>query len=298
MTTLAQLRAFVLVARHRHFTRAAETLGVAQPSVSYQVRALERELKVRLVELVDRRVYLTEAGERLAQRAELLVNELDDLEQEMRAFSGGRLGRLRIGATRTIGGYVLPGLLADFSARHPQIELRVTIDNTRAIEQLLLERRLDLAAVEWRVTSPELSCQPFRRDRLALVASPDHPLASCPEVSLDDLRGQRFVLREPGSGTRALAEQLLGPVLPEIEVAIELNEPEAIVRAVEAGLGLTIISEVIVARQVSTGTLVVLTMIDVDPGREFSLVALRERPFSPAMRAFRSFLIDRSAAAG
>ncbi|MHB1132610.1 MAG: LysR family transcriptional regulator [Chloroflexota bacterium] len=292
MITIGQIRSFVAVARERHFTQAALRLGVAQPSVSYQVRELERQLKVRLIEVVGRKVYLSDAGERLFERAAALLNEFEDLEAEMSDWATGTAGRLRLGATRTVGGYALPEVLASFRAAHPGIELRLTIDNTEAIEQLLLERRIDMGVVEWQVASPALRSQSLRRDSLVLVAAPSHPLAARASIRLDDLRGQPFILREPGSGTRALAEQALGAVAEEIIPVIELDQPEGIVRLVEAGLGLTFISRSIVSHELADGTLCALAVEGLDLGRHFLLVELRTRAASPAMRAFSAHLVS------
>ena len=290
MITLAQLRVFASVAQHRNFTRAAEALLVAQPSVSYQVRVLERELRVRLVEVVGHRVYLTDAGERLSVRAAELLDEIEELEREIRDLGAGVVGRLRLGATRTVGGYVLPSALGRFRAAYPGIDLRLAIDNTKAIERMLIERTVDLGIVEWSVESPAVVSFPLGRDTLVLIAPPDHPLASRSMVSIEELRGQPFVLREPGSGTRALTDQALGSVRSEIVVAIELDQPEAIVRAVAGGIGLSFISEVIAAAQIASGAVRVLPIAGGNPGRDFSLVALRDRPDSPAMKAFRAFV--------
>ena len=292
MFTLAQLRVFDAVARHRHFTRAAESLLVAQPSVSYQVRELERELKVQLVEIVGRRVHLTDAGEWLAVRAAGLLNELEEIEREIRGYGTGETGRLRLGATRTVGGYALPEELPRFRAAHPGIDLRLSVDNTRAIEQMLVERTIDMGIVEWTVESPSLVSVPIGRDTLVLVTRPDHPLAARRTISIEDLRGESFVMREPGSGTRALANQALGPVQSEIVIAMELDQPEAIVRAVAGGLGISFISQVIAAPYIDSGVLRVLPIIGDNLSRDFSLVVLRNRPDSPAMRAFRTFIVE------
>src|SRR5579884_1326391 len=192
MITLSQLRAFDAVARHRHFTRAAEELQIAQPSVGYQVRTLERTLKVKLIEVVGRQVYLTDAGERLAARATALLNEIDDLEREMRDHGTGVLGRLRLGATRTIGGYALADVLAAFHASHPRIELKLTIHNTRTIEELVLNRSIDLGIVEGRVASTDLSIRPLRRDSLVLIVPPRHHFAARSSIARDELIGQPF----------------------------------------------------------------------------------------------------------
>ena len=292
MFTLAQLRVFAAVAHHRHFTRAAETLLIAQPSVSYQVRELERSLKVRLVEVIGRQVHLTDAGEWLAARTAGLLNEIDEIEREIGEYGAGIMGRLRLGATRTVGGYALPEVLSRFRTAHPGIDFHLTVDNTRAIERMLMERTIDMGIVEWTVESPALASVPIGRDTLVLVAHPDHPLADRPVVDIEDLRGESFVMREPGSGTRALANQALGPVQSDIVIALELDQPEAIVRAVAGGLGISFISRVIAAPHIDSGALRVLPIDGSDLVRDFSLVVLRDRPESPAMRTFRTFIVE------
>jgi DNA-binding transcriptional LysR family regulator len=290
MITTAQLRTFDALARHRHFTRAAEELLIAQPSVTYQVHELERALGVRLVDVVARKVHLTDAGERLAERAAALLNELEDTEREMRSYGVGEAGRLRLGATRTVGGYALPAALVEFIRSHPNIEVQLTIENSPSIESLLLRRSIDLAVVEWKFGSPRLASRPLRRDSLVLIAPRGHELTDETDVLLDQLRGQRFVMREVGSGTRALTEQALRPVLDDIQVVLELDQPEAIVRAVEAGLGLAFVSRSIVERHLQFGALRVITVDGIDLWRDFSLVMLREHLVSPAMRAFDDFI--------
>jgi len=290
MITLSQLRVFAAVARHRHFTRAAEELQIAQPSVSYQVRTLEHSLKVQLIEVVGRQVYLTDAGEMLAARATALLNEVAETERELRAYGTGAAGRIRLGATRTVGGYAVVPILAHFCAGQPAIEVQMRIDNTRAVEVLLIEREIDLAVVEWTVSSPDLVVEPLKTDRLLLVAPPDHRLVRSGAVTRVDLRGEAFIVREPGSGTRALAEAALGPVAAEIRNVLVLDQPEAIARAVEAGMGLAFISETIVARHLADGLLVALDFREASLEREFSLVSLRDRLWTPAMRLFAEFL--------
>ena len=290
MITRNQLQSFVAMARHRHFTRASEELNVAQSSVSYQIHELERVLKVRLVEVVGRRVYLTDAGEHLFARATALLNDLENLEREMAEYGQGTFGRLRLGATHTIGGYALPPVLAEFHAAHPQIDLHLVIDNVRTIEQMLLDRTIDLGVIEWTVHNPALTSQAVRRDALVLIASPRHPLVGRGPLRLSDLRGQPFILREPGSGTRSLGEEILGPVASEITVAMELSQPEAIVRVVEAGMGLAFISESIVVDQLARGTICALPLSEVALGHDFSLVVLRDRQPSRSMQIFCDFL--------
>lgn len=290
MITVAQLQTFAALARTRHFTRAAAELGVAQPSVSYHVRALERQLGVRFVEIVGRQMQLTDAGEQLAKRASALLNDLAALERDMAEYRAGAMGRLRLGATRTIGGYALPAVLACYTTAHPDVMCELTIDNTAAIERRLLARELDLAVVEWTVESTDLTSRPLRPDALVLVAPRHHPFAARASIRPDELRGQPFVAREHGSGTRALAEAALGPITRDLRVVIAFDQPEAIVRAVQAGMGLAFLSETIVAPHVARGALRVIPVEGLRLGRDFSLVSLRGRVITPAMTAFMELL--------
>ncbi len=286
MLTITELEVFAAVARCRHFTRAAEELGVAQPSVTYHIRELEHRLGLQLVELVGRRIRLTDAGERLAIRAVAILSDLHDLDEEMVEYQIGVRGHLRLGATRTVGGYALAPTLARFYQRFPKASFSLQIDNTVAIEQLLLERQLDLALVEWEVTSPDLLVEPLRRDTLLLVCSPEHPLARRNNIDITELSGQMFVMREQGSGTRALAEKALAPILHSLQIVLEIAEPEAIVRAVQAGIGLSFLSETIVCHHLKQGTLVAVPLSHVNLVRNFSLVRVADRRMSAVVAAF------------
>lgn len=290
MISAAHLQTFLAVARHRNFTRAAEELTLAQSSVSYQVHELERTLKVRLIEIGGRRVHLTDAGDRLFMRGTALLGDLADLEEEMDDYGTGVAGRLRLGATRTVGGYALPQVLAGFRPAWPKIEVRLTIQNLQTVERMLLDRTLDLAVVEWPVGSPALLGEPVRQDELILIAPPDHPLVARPMLTRSDLGGQPFVLREPGSGMRALSDEILGPLASAVIPAMEFDQPEALVRAVAAGMGLAFTSRAPAADQVVAGRVRILPLAGVNLTQTISLVALRGRSFSPAMNRFRVFL--------
>jgi DNA-binding transcriptional LysR family regulator len=290
MFTLVQLRTFLAVARNLHFTRAAEELQVAQPSVSYQVRELERRLKVQLIQVVGHRVYLTDAGERLAERATALLNDLEDAERELRDYGTATRGRLRLGATHAVGVYALPPVLAAFRQERPQIELHLAIENVRTIEQMLLDRAIDLGVVEWTVQSGDLAARPLRRYAVVLIAPLGHPFAARSRVEVNDLRGAPFVFRETGSGIRALSDRVLAPIAREIEVVLELDQPEAVTRAVEAGLGLAFTPALVAESQLAAGSVRQVPLVGMDLDQDFILARLRERPATPAMAAFQAFL--------
>ncbi|MBI3967803.1 MAG: LysR family transcriptional regulator [Chloroflexi bacterium] len=290
MITLHQLEVFVAVAERRHFSQAAAALHLTQPAVTFQIRGLERALGVRLFDTERRRVRLTEAGEMLYFRAIGILNDVVAAQAELADYVHLRSGRLRLGATRTIGGYVLPELLAAFHRLHPGVQLTVTIDNTEQIEQMLLAHSLDLALVEWRVRSPLLHVASFRRDELVVAVPADDPLARMDLVNPADLQGRAYIARESGSGTRAFTEEALGEIAATLRVVLELDNPEAIVRSVEAGLGLAILSATIVGRSAAAGRLHVLRLAGRPLVRDFCLAYLRSRGLSPAGVAFTQFL--------
>jgi DNA-binding transcriptional LysR family regulator len=286
MFTLAQLEAFVAAADHQHFTRAAAALHLTQPAVTAHVRNLERSLRVPLFEVRGRRVYLTEAGALLREHAAAVLQAVAATEAALRDYAALETGQVVLGATRTIGSYALPDLLARFRGEVPGIELRISIDNTAAIARQLRDRAIDLALVEGDIASPDFVVRPFRHDELVVLTPPSDPLAHAVVVDLEDLRGRPFVRRELGSGTRAIAERLLGDLFTEAPTALVLDSPEAINRAVAAGLGLGVQSILIAERDVALGRLSAVRVRDHPMQRWFSLVYLKGRILGPGARRF------------
>lgn len=211
-----QLRYFVVLAHQRHFTRAAALLHIAQPALSQQVRALERELGVTLLNRTRRRVELTGAGEALLARAERLLAELEHAEAEMAEFAGLRRGRVVLGALQSLSGYWLAGVLACFHAQYPGIELALREDGSEQLVQLLAAAQLDFALLHvtgepWPayLLSPEIATEPLFAEELVLIAPLGHPLADRGEgvpVAFAELRDEAFVAFKPGGGLRQALE--------------------------------------------------------------------------------------------
>jgi DNA-binding transcriptional LysR family regulator len=283
--TLVQLETFARVAALGNYTRAAEELHLTQPGVTQQVRALERHFGVRLVDIVGRRPVLTDAGHFLAARAENLLGNMAALEREMGEFAEARGGELYLGATLTIGAYALPALVSRFSAAHPRVATRVEIANTAIMAERVRTGALTLALVEGPLEDLALEIVPFQTDRLVLVAPPDHRFAGRARVSPRELADEPFVWREQGSGTRALAERLLAAAGVHPRAVLELSSGEGVARAVELGLGLAILSRLVVERAVAAGRLLALDIEGLDLARTFRVVYLRGRTLSPAARA-------------
>lgn len=204
--TLRHLEIFVAVADHGSMSGAAHALYIAQPTVSQAVADLERTYQVRLFERLSRRLYLTPEGQEMLGYARHILASVDEMERRLQDAAGRPL--LRVGATITVATCLMPAILSRFEADHADTRVNAWVGNTRSIEERVLSSRLDLGFVEGEASSPDIRSVPAREDELILVASPAHPLASRGVVTAHDLQGMDFVLREPGSGTRAFLSNI------------------------------------------------------------------------------------------
>lgn len=287
---LNALRIFAAVVEHRGFTSAAKAIHVSQPAVSKSVRDLERRAGLPLVERGGRGVRLTEAGEVLYDHARRIFALERSAEEELRARRGVEAGALRVGASTTIATYLLPPLLARFARAHPAVELRVTSANTRGVTRALLAYELDVALVEGPVAAEGVVVAPWRADELVIVAAPDHPLAGRGGVTAADIAAERFLVREPGSGTRAVVEAALASASIVPRRTVELGSTEAIKEAVAAGLGIAAVSRAALADELALGKLRVVPVAGVEIRRELTILSLAGRPATPAARAFAQLL--------
>lgn len=287
---LHQLRIFQTVAKLGSFSRAAEELGISQPSVSIQVADLERSLGADLFEQLGKRIYLTDAGRVLEEYARRMLALSAEAETAVAEVKGLLRGRLAIGASTTPGTYVLPRILGHFQERFPQINVTLEIANTRRIQERLLRNELDLGVVGWEVTSHNLVAEPFLEDELILMAPPTHPLATAGAVSAQALRDHRVIMRERGSGTREAMEAALGEAGVVLVPAMEFGSNEAVKEAVAGGLGLAILSRLAVAAEMASGRLVTVGLADVKIRRRFYTVHHRDKRIGQALKAFLEML--------
>ena len=292
---LHHLRVFARVAQESSFTRAAQSLHLSQPAVSKAVRELERQTGLPLLERSGRATRLTAAGEALHARARELFAVEQSAEEELRALRGLEGGVLRVGASTTIATYLLSPYLARFHEAHPGVALRVSSANTRAIARALLERRLDVALVEGPVSHARIDVVSWRDDELVVIAPPTHRLAARRNIRLSAIAGESFIVREPGSGTRRVAERALAAQGVEVDVALQLGSTEAIKQAVAAGLGLAFVSRFAVADQVALGRLATIRVREAALGRTLTELRLRGRAPGPAAMAFRALLAGKQA---
>jgi DNA-binding transcriptional LysR family regulator len=291
-----QLLIFHKVAELRHFTRASEMLYISQPAVSKQVQQLEKALKQPLFTHVGQRVYLTEAGKLLYDYADRIFALAAEAETALSEMQNMDRGRLTIGASTTIGTYLLPELLGRYKALYPGIDLVVDIGNTEEIQQKLLLHRLEVGLVEGSVTHPELIEKLWRQDELVLIIPPQFPYASEEPPTIQQFLEQQppCILREQGSGTRSVLEQELsaagaGPIHP----IIELGSTEAIKRAVAAGLGVSFVSEHAIQLEVDAGRIRRVPLRNFVIKRSLSMVWIKERRHSKAAQEFLRLLETR-----
>jgi DNA-binding transcriptional LysR family regulator len=284
------LRIFAAVAELGSFSRAATTLYISQPAVSKAVAELERQLGIALIDRSSRAVRLTEAGALLCSYAQQLFATERAAEKALAQLQGLEAGSLAVGASSTIGIYLLLPLIGEFHRRYPQLRLFLDIGNTQQIVERLRSSPLDIAFVEGPVEVPDLLIEPWREDTLVVIAPPDHPLAHGGPVALEWLLEDPFVLRELGSGTREVIEATLRARGRLLRVEMELGSTEAIKRAVRAGLGLAIVSVVTIEIELAIGHLVVLDVPDLVMRRQLTRLSVVGRPPSPALMAFQTLL--------
>ena len=285
MMTLEQLRIFIAVAEREHLTQAAETLNLTPSAVSSAIRVLEERYGIALFHRTGRRIELTETGHAFLPEAKATLARADSAQLFLTEIGGLKRGTLALAASQTVGGYWLPPLLMRFHQAYPAIDIRMAGGNTEQVAACVLDGQAELGFVEGEVEHPALSQRIVARDRVVIVAPAGHPLANKP-VTPDDLAEARWVLREPGSGTR----RALTSVLPEdaLDIALSLPSNEAVRSAVLAGNALTAVSEFVVRDDLTAGRLVRIAF-DL-PERAFRLLRHKERYRSKAALAFEALL--------
>jgi len=287
-----QLAAFCAVVEKESFSQAAARLGVTQPAISQQVRALERRLGVQLLDRSGRRVVPTEAGQRLYRGAQrLLTLEEQLLEQVASEDGAGLRGRFEIGASTGPGASVVTLLLCEFQRANPELTVALSVHDTQHVVELVAERELELGVVGAAGRRRSVAFEPFFRDEVVLVCPPDHRFAGR-TLTLDELRSEPLVLMQVGAGVRAVIEDELrraGARLRDFQVRLELGLQESVKRAVVAGYGVTFISRSAIEFELEAGALAVARVRGLEPAREISLVRSVGRAPSRAADAFVAF---------
>ena len=287
-----QLAAFCAVVEKRSFSQAAEKLGVTQPAVSLQVRALEERLGTRLIDRSGRRVEATEAGRRLYRNARRLLQLEEQLLEDVAADEGGVLrGTLRLGASTGPGAHLVPLLLCEFARAQPAVRVSLSVFDTHAVIERVAERELELGVVGALRRHRSLEFEPLVRDEIVLAVPPGHRAAGG-ELSLADLGQETLVVMQEGAGVRQVIEEELrraGLRLRSLAPQLELGLQESVKTAVAAGYGVAFISRTAIEGELAAGTLAAARVAGVEPARQIYVVRARGRELGRAAAAFLAF---------
>ena len=291
--TLRQLRTFACVAQLGSFSAAARALHVTQPAVSMQIRELEQACGVALYERIGRRIGLTEAGREIARCAAGIVAELHQAEQYLGEIAGLTRGSLRLGAVSTAK-YIAPALLAAFRREYPAVTVQLTVGNREDMVRLLAANDSDLIVMGRPPAGIDTVASVFARHPQIIVAPPDHPLARQVRIPLAQLATESFLIREPGSGTRAAFEALCAAHGLDCEPSMEASSNETIKQAVMAGMGIAFISAHTVGLELHTERLVALDVVGLPAVRDWYVIHLAAKRLSPVAQRFREFVLTRA----
>ena len=290
-----RLQVFHTVARQLSFTRAAEQLFMTQPAVTFQVKQLEEHFSARLFERSHGRIALTPAGELVLDYAERILGLSAELDKRVSDLTGAVSGPLQLGCSMTIAEFILPRVLGEFKARHPQVQTHMTVANSETIENRVADNTLDIGLIESPAHLPGLHSEVCCEDELVMICAPAYPLARLQTVTAAQITGEPYVSRESGSGTRQFSDNYFrqcGVAPDDLNIVMELGSPEAIKGVVETGIGVAIMSRATVVKELKLGSLVAVPL---EPRliRTLSLVCPREKFRSRLLSTFVEFATDK-----
>lgn len=291
--SLRQLEVFLATARHENISRAAVDLAMSQSAASGSLKELETQFAIKLFDRVGKRLHLSELGNQLRPRAENLLAQARDFEQAL--VNQDIAGRLQVGATLTIGNYLAVGMIAQFKRRHPGTDIALSVANTENIARRVASFELDMGLVEGEVNHPDLQAQHWRKDQLVVFAAPDHPLCGGSPLQDETLLTLPWIVREPGSGTRQTFERAMRGILPDLDIAMELQHTEAIKRAVESGLGVGCLSSISLEDAFKRGSLVPLQVAGRDFSRDLYLITHRKKFHGAALGQWMDLCLETTA---
>jgi DNA-binding transcriptional LysR family regulator len=285
------LRVFVTVAELRSFSRAAAILHISQPAVTLQIKNLENEFGMKLIHRTTKRVELTQAGKIVYDRAVNILRMYDETKQEVMMLRNVISGKLKIGASFTIGEYILPRILAEFAGQYPQVETEVNIANTNMVVHEVRSGSLDLGLVEGEVSDEELRAEPYMDDELVFIFPPHHPLAMQHEITVEDLNNQVWILRESGSGTRYHFDRFQKEQGLAAKRCYVFGSSQGVKEAVAEGLGIALLSRWTLLKELAAREIVALPVKDVRILRQFFIISRQDADASKAYQVFKEKLL-------
>ena len=295
---LQLLRTFLSVRKHLNYTRAGEELFLSQPAVSRQIKQLENEFGVKLLEQLGKSLRLTKAGQTLVVESEMLLGAMERTKEAVQAHSSVAQGALRIGTSSTPGCYMLPEVLGVFHQKFPDIELQYISDNSQRVEQMIIDNSLDLGFVGAFLSNDDLRSESVMEDEVVCFTSPNHPLADQRRITPHQLSQSLCILRERGSSTRRLFESWLSGQNVKLGKVIEVHSSETVKNLVTAQLGFSFMSVHGLKNELRDHKLTILDVTSMPLPRHIYLVHHAKKHFSPIIKAFLEILKDTDQSSG
>lgn len=289
--TLRQLKVFEAVAQHSSHSRAAEQLHLTQPAVSMQIKQLEEEIGLPLFEQIGKKIHLTDAGQELQRYSRNILQQLTEAESVFADMKGLRHGKLLISVASTAS-YFMPQLLGQFNKQFPGVTISLNVTNREQLLQQLAQNEMDVVIMGRPPAESGLESVSFMENLLVVIAPADHPLAHKKKIPLTRIQQETFLLREQGSGTRIAMERFFLEQGIRLSTGSEMNTNEAIKQAVQAGMGLGILSLNTIALELETKRLMVLDVEAFPIRRHWYLVHRQGKRLSTVAQAFKKFLLE------
>ncbi len=291
--TLHQLKVFEATARHGSFTRAAEELYLTQPTVSIQVKQLTKAVGLPLFEQIGKRLFLTQAGQKLLSTCQEIFQGLEQFEMSVADIKGMKQGQLKL-AVITTAKYFVPRLLGPFCKRYPGIDISLKVTNHQRLQESMAANEDDLYIISQTPSQPDLKVHPFLENPLIVLAPTAHPLARKKNIPLEALNNEPFIMREPGSGTRVAVQKLFEENDINVKVSLELGSNEAIKQAIAGGLGISVLSQHTIISEGTTGEFSILDVQGFPIERHWYVANLAGKQLSVVAETFLQFLLEES----
>lgn len=289
--TFRQLKIFEAVARHLSYTKAALELHLSQPAVSMQIKQLEENAGICLLEQIGKKIFLSEAGREMYHYCRTIAHQLEEAGEVLEQLKGSKSGRLEVSVATTANAFATR-MLAMFKQQHEGVTISLDVTNRERLLQQLAYNEKDIAIMGRPPEDADLVIEPFADNPLVVVAAPDHPLVSKQPIPLYMLQDQTFVVREQGSGTRTAMQRFFDQHNLKVTLSMEMNENEAIKQAVQAGMGLGVVSIHTIELELETKRLVILDVEDFPIMRHWYLVHRKEKRLSPITQTFKDYVLS------
>ena len=281
-----KLKIFYETAKHLNMTRVAKEMYISQPSISQSINELENDLGVKLFDRIGKKLYLTHEGEVFLNYTRRILNLYDESVKVIKDFDSNKAGKIVIGASTTIGIYILPEIIRKFSNEYSDIEISLIIENSKIIEGLILDNKIDFAFIEGDINSEEIIKEVIWKDELVFICGDKSSLKDKGVISGEELKNQKIIMREDGSGTREQAELFLIKNKIKFNTFLELGNTEAIKKSVEANLGIACLSYMVVEDKIKTKDLFLFRLKEGKIERDLSLIIHKDKFLSNNMKSF------------